>query len=207
VHVSRDVARAARVIAEGKTQRIDIGHIEFVNSDGDTEQRVFANVASFGMSGLVVKYANDSSKRLGGKLTFLLATARATLRYVNQRVRLVFDGDPATAVETTVSTVAIANGRYFGGGMKIAPDAEVDDGLFDVVCLGDLSLTDFLVHSRRIYAGTHLGLDKVSFRRATAVRAEALGSEIIQLDVDGEQPGQLPASYRVLPSALSLIVP
>lgn len=207
MHMPRDIGRAAAVIAEAKTQRIDVGHVELTDHDGESQGRVFVNIASFGMSGLVVKYANESSKRLGGRLTFMIATARATFNYDNQRVRLVFDDDPETALETTISTVAVANGRYFGGGMKIAPDAELDDGLFDVVALGDLSLKDFIFSSRRIYAGTHLSMDKVSHRRAKSVTAEALDAEIIQMDVDGEQPGGLPARFRVLPRALSLIVP
>ena len=207
LHIPKDVARAARIIAEGKTRVIDVGHVELVDHSGAPASRVFANIASFGMSGLVVKYANESSKRFGGRITFMLATARASFKYDNQRVRMVFDGDPESAVETTISTVAVSNGRFFGGGMKIAPEAELDDGKFDVVALGDLGLTDFILNSRRIYAGTHLSLEKVSCRRARTVTAEALGSEIIQMDVDGEQPGRLPATFRVLPRALSLVVP
>ena len=159
-------------------------------------------------SGVVDRRVNESSKRLGGRLSFLMATARTTLSYDNQRVRLVFDGDQGNAVELTMNTVAIANGRYFGGGMFIAPEAELDDGRFDVVCLGDLGFKDFLLRGRRIYAGTHLAMDKVSHRRAAMVYAEPVTPrEVVELDVDGETPGILPATFTLLPRSLSLVVP
>jgi diacylglycerol kinase (ATP) len=107
----------------------------------------------------------------------------------------------------TINTVAVSNGRYFGGGMHIAPRAELDDGLFDVVSIGDVGIRDMLITGPRIYNGTHLDLDKVSFRRAARVRAEPIGHERVEIDMDGETPGILPASFRLLPKALSLVVP
>ncbi len=207
VHLPKDLGRSAAILARGVTRRIDVGVLDYTTRDGDTDTRVFANIASFGISGLVDRLVNESSKALGGRLSFLLATARASIRFNNQRVRLVFDEDEANPVEMTINTVAVANGRYFGGGMYIAPEAELDDGRFDVVALGDLSTKDFLVHGRRIYNGTHLGIDKVSHRRAKVVRAEPVNGEVIELDVDGETPGVLPATFRILPAALSLVVP
>ncbi len=207
LHLPKEIGRAASILARGNTRRIDVGLIDYTTRDGATESRVFANIASFGISGIIDRLVNESSKALGGRLSFMLATARASIRYQNQRVRLVFDDDEANPVEMTINTVAVANGRYFGGGMYIAPEAELDDGRFDVVALGDLTTKDFIVHARRIYNGTHLGLDKVSHRRAKALRAEPLGGDLIELDVDGETPGVLPATFRILPAALSLVVP
>ena len=207
VGLSPDTRAAARALAERQLRTIDVGHLELTGRDGAPETRIFINVASFGVSGLVDEYVNQTSKRLGGRLSFMLATARAGFTYDNQRVRLVFDGDSAGAVDVTVYLVAIANGRYFGGGMKIAPQAELDDGQFDVVAMGDVSKWDLLRHGRRIYNGTHLDLDKVSHRRARTVRAEPVGSDPVRLDVDGETPGVLPATFRLLPGALRLVVP
>ncbi|HKE16387.1 MAG TPA: diacylglycerol kinase family protein [Kofleriaceae bacterium] len=207
VPLPRDTREAARVLAARHTRTIDVGHLELTGRDGAPQSRIFINIASFGVSGLVDEYVNQTSKRLGGRLSFMLATARAGITYDNQRVRLVFDGDPASSVDTTIYVVAVANGRYFGGGMQIAPDAELDDGQFDVVAMGDMGLWDLIRHGRRVYSGTHLELDKVSHRRARSVRAEPIGAEAVRLDVDGETPGILPASFRVLPAALRLVVP
>ncbi len=202
-----DTRIAARALAERHLRTIDVGHLELTGRDGAPRTRVFVNIASFGVSGLVNEYVNQTSKRLGGRLSFMLATARAGFTYDNQRVRLVFDGDSAGAVDVTIYLVAVANGRYFGGGMHIAPNAELDDGQFDVVAMGDLGKWDLLRHGRRIYNGTHLELDKVSHRRARTVRAEPVGGEPVRLDVDGETPGILPATFRLLPGALRMVVP
>jgi YegS/Rv2252/BmrU family lipid kinase len=205
--VPRDTRAAARLLAARHTRTIDVGHLELTRSGGGRQSRIFINIASFGVSGLVDEYVNRTSKRLGGRLSFMLATARAGLAYDNQRVRLVFDGDQAGAVDLTAYVVAVANGRYFGGGMFIAPHAELADGQFDVVALGDLGMWELVRHGRKIYSGAHLGMDKVSQRRAREVRAEPLGTEPVRLDVDGETPGILPATFRVLPAALRLVVP
>ena len=211
VRIPKDFAKAVAVLARGRTRRIDVGRIDHVRHErdgGGRAVRMFVNIGSFGLSGVTDRYANQSKKRFGGKLSFFAATTRAMLAYDNQRVRITFDDKPADAVDLTISTVAVANGRYFGGGMHIAPDAEVDDGYFDVVAMGDMGLKDFLLHGRRVYAGTHLTMPKVSHRRARVVKAEpASTGQVVELDVDGETPGVLPATFRVVPRALNLIVP
>lgn len=205
-NLPKDTERAAAILARGATRRIDVGRLDFVTRDGASARRMFINIASFGISGMVDRLVNQSSKALGGRLSFALATAVAGMRYDNRRVRMVFDEREDDAVEMTINSVAIANGRYFGGGMFIAPDAELDDGRFDVVALGDFSLRDFLLHGRRLYNGSHLELDKVSHRRAQTVRAEPLDHHEVELDVDGETPGVLPATFTIVPSALELVV-
>jgi len=213
--ISKDFREAVKTLAKGVRRRIDVGRCDHAlapdrqgKTPAGTGTRMFVNIASFGLSGVTDRFINKSKKRLGSTLSFYAATARSMLAYDNQRVRLTFDGKTAEAVDMTISTVAVANGRYFGGGMHIAPDAELDDGLFDVVALGDLGLKDFVLNSRRIYAGTHLTLDKVSCRRAAVLHAAPASSDqTVELDVDGETPGLLPATFRIVPRALDLIVP
>ncbi len=206
--ISKDWPTAVANLARGHRRRIDVGRVDHRTRAGGDAIRMFLNIGSFGLSGVTDRMVNQSKKRLGGKLSFFAATARAIMAYDNQRVRMTFDDKPADAVDMTISTVAVANGRYFGGGMFIAPDAAFDDGFFDVVAIGDLGLSDFLLRSRRLYNGTHLTMDKVSHRRAKVIKAEpAAPDQIVELDVDGETPGILPATFRVLPAALDLIAP
>jgi diacylglycerol kinase (ATP) len=209
-HVPKDTEQAGRILARARRQTIDVGLLEYRNGHarGEASRRVFVNVASFGIGGLVDQIVNNSSKLLGGTVSFFLGTARAALKYKNQRVRMVFDGDEDQFVEATINNVVVANGQYFGGGMHIAPEAALDDGQFDVVTLGDLSPLDFLKDGHRVYRGAHLGMNKVSFRRARRVDARPVDAdEDVLLDVDGEAPGALPARFSVLPSAIDLIVP
>jgi YegS/Rv2252/BmrU family lipid kinase len=206
--ITKDWGAAVRVLARGHRRTVDVGRLDHTTHAGKDGVRMFMNIASFGLSGVTDRYANQSKKRFGGKISFFAATARAMFAYDNQRVRMVFDEKPADAVDMTISTVAVANGRYFGGGMFIAPDAELDDGFFDVVALGDMGMADFVLKSRRLYDGSHLTMDKVSHRRAKVVRAEpASPGQVVELDVDGETPGKLPATFRVVPRAIDLIVP
>ena len=173
IEMPTEAAEAAAVIAANHTRLIDVGKLELTAMDGTRIVRMFANIASFGVSGVVDRLVNESGKKLG-RMSFMLATARATWSYKNQRVQLIFDGDVKNRVEATINTVAVANGKYFGGAMKIAPNAKLDDGKFDVVALGDLGFADLLKSGTRIYKGTHLTMAKVSERRARVVEAEPI---------------------------------
>jgi YegS/Rv2252/BmrU family lipid kinase len=204
-HLPTEIADAAKVIAADHKKKIDVGRLTFRNNAGEPATRMFANIASFGVSGVVDRLVNESGKKLG-RLSFLWATARATLTYKNQRVQLVYDGKDR--LDATINTVAVANGRFFGGGMMVAPDAEADDGVFDVVAMGDLGFGDLLVSGRRIYKGTHLTMDKVSARRAKIVEAEPVEpGGVVELDVDGEALGRLPAKFEIVPASLWMVVP
>ena len=99
----------------------------------------------------------------------------------------------------------MANGRYFGGGMKIAPDAALDDGWFDVITLGDFGFGDLLLRGLDVYSGKHLSNPKVTVHRARKIEAVPLdgGAEVL-LDVDGEAPGRLPATFELLAGALQV---
>ena len=198
-------ASAAALVAQNYRKKIDVGMLDFTTRDGKRVRRMFANIASFGVSGVVDRLVNESGKKLG-RLSFMLATARATWSYKNQRVQLIFDG--TERAELTINTVAVANGKYFGGAMMVAPDAEVDDGAFDVVAMGDFTFGDLVKSGQRLYKGTHLTMDKVSVRRAKVVEAAPVEpGAIVELDVDGECPGKLPARFAIVPAALWMVVP
>lgn len=206
--ISKEWASAVANLARGHRRRIDVGRVDHRVRTGGDAIRMFVNIGSFGLSGVTDRLVNQSKKRLGGKVSFYAATTRAIMQYDNQRVRLTFDEKASDAVDMTISTVAVANGCYFGGGMFIAPDAKMDDGYFDVIAMGDFGVAEFIFQSRRLYNGTHLTMKKVSHRRAKIVKAEpASPDQIVELDIDGETPGILPATFRVLPAALDLIAP
>jgi len=207
MNIPQEIGDAAAVIKANHRKKIDVGKLELTTASGAKQLRMFANIASFGVSGVVDRLVNESGKKFG-RLSFAVATARATWSYKNQRVQLIFDGNANDRVEATINTVAVANGRYFGGAMKVAPDAEVDDGLFDVIAMGDLGFGDLLKSGRRLYKGTHLSMDKVTTRRARVVEAEAVDpGAVVELDVDGESPGRLPARFELVPGALWMVVP
>ncbi|MEQ8267161.1 MAG: diacylglycerol kinase family lipid kinase [Parvibaculum sp.] len=199
-----DAADGVKHIASGRTRQIDIGRLTFIAEDGQETDRYFDNIASFGLSGETVRAVNSATwqKSLGGNFTFFWATLMTALRHKTRPVRIVTD----TGFDRTlnIGLAAIANGRYFGSGIKMAPEAEPDDGLFDLVVMRDLTFMDLLTGTGSMKEGTHIAGEKVSTARAAWVTATPLGTEPVLLDVDGEGPGRLPARFEILPGAITL---
>jgi diacylglycerol kinase family enzyme len=108
----------------------------------------------------------------------------------------------------TVSNLCIANARYFGGGMKVAPLAKLDDGRFDVVTIGDLGALKILTNAHKLYRGTHLAMEQVQQTRARIVMARpARNDDEVAIEIDGELPGRLPATFEIQPRALRVRCP
>lgn len=200
----QDLDEAARILASRNAIVCDLGRVEFVGHRGEALVRHFVNVAGFGIGGVVAGEVNRGLKLGGGKLSFMFASAKALLRWSDQRVRWRADGGPWR--EEAITSLSVCNGRFFGGGMKVAPDARIDDGLFDVVVWSGLGIGDFLTKRRMLYDGTHVTLPNTQVLRARRVEGEAVGDEPVLLDVDGEQPGRLPVRIEMLPGALRVRV-
>ncbi|MFU0507343.1 diacylglycerol/lipid kinase family protein [Pseudaminobacter sp. NGMCC 1.201702] len=205
---SASLAHLIGLIAAGNTRRIDIGRMTFADDQGNQKVRLFANIASFGISGQIDRAVNAirDDQFIPRKILFLGATVRALMKYKSQRVRMIVDNRPA--VEAEIAVVAIANGRYFGGGMLVAPDAELDDGLFDVVTIHAASKLVLLRDLQMIYGGRHCNHPSISIQRARQVTVEALDESRtgpVLLDVDGESPGKLWATYDIRAGALKLL--
>jgi diacylglycerol kinase (ATP) len=190
---------AVRVALGGETRTIDLGRVHL--EDGTS--RFFANVGSAGMSGAVARRANAMTKVLGGKATFFYALTREFLAWQNTHVVVELDG--GVRREGPMHDVIVANGRWHGGGMKLAPEAQQDDGLFDVVLIGDVTKLDFLSTAPKLYSGRYLSHSKVELLRSATAAVSA--AEPLPLEVDGEPIGTTPARFEVVRSALRLRVP
>lgn len=195
-----DFESALQRILDPKPRAVDLGLVEFTATDGGVARRHFINICSFGVSGLVDREVQNV-KMLGGKLSFMFGSVKSLMTYSDRRVRVSLDGAPA--VEMDVTTLAVANGRYFGGGMCVAPAAEPSDGLFDVTLWSGYGLSDFVLKSKAIYSGTHVRLAGTKTFKVSTLSAEC-SSEVL-LDVDGEQPGRLPCKISILPGAVRLL--
>jgi YegS/Rv2252/BmrU family lipid kinase len=178
----------------------DVGLLEYTDPSGQKRVRYFANIASFGVSGVVDHEVNRSSKAFGGKLSFMWGSVKALVKYSDKPVRFRLDGGEWQ--EAPITTLAVANGKYFGGGMMVAPQAETADGIFDVTVWSGYSLKDFAFKQQGIYSGAHVGWKGTRCMRAKIVEAES--AEEVLIDCDGEQPGRLPCKMTVLPGAVRL---
>lgn len=197
----KDMPAAVESLARCRVSPCDVGRLEFLDDAGKLTVRRFINITSFGMGGEVDRRVNESSKALGGKVSFLIGSIKAALAYKNRRVRVLVDGNEF--IDGPIYNVAVANGKYFGGGMMIAPNAEIDDGFFDVIGLGDFGFSDSLRLARTVYSGAHLSNLKVLQTRARSVIATS--DETVLLDVDGEAPGRLYAKFDMLASAIRIL--
>jgi diacylglycerol kinase (ATP) len=188
---------AVAVARDGRPVAIDLGRVAF-----DGGERWFANVASTGMSGAVARRANGMTKAFGGRATFYYALTREFVAWRNTEVTVRVDGAERRG---KMHDVIVANGRWHGGGMKLAPEAEPDDGLFDVVLIGDASKLDFVTTSPKLYSGKYLSHPKVEALRGAAVEVDA--AEPLPVELDGESVGTTPARFELLPRALKVRVP
>jgi len=190
---------AARILRIGRTVRIDVGRVSYLDGNGSEATRYFVGVASCGMSTKVIERVKNN------RISFANALLKTAMR--NEPVRLVIQLDDSHERHLLVSNLCVANAQYFGGGMKIAPDAKLTDGKFDVIGVGDLSAVKIFTSAPRVYTGSHLSMDEVShaLARKISVRAADRAADVA-LEVDGELPGSLPATFQIIPAALRVRV-
>lgn len=200
----RDAGMAIKTLVAGASTLIDVGCVELQPLGRRPVTRYFVNIADLGLGAETV-HRIDRSPRIGSAfLSYLIGAVRSILAHRPSLITLRFDDGEVVA--EPMSIVVMANNRYFGGGMLIAPDARADDGLFDVLWLKGTSrgrlLLDLLP---KVYRGAHRGHPLVRQRRTARLSLES--SLPVLLEVDGEQIGTAPATFRVLPRALPIVVP
>jgi len=193
---------AIDVALTGRTRSIDLGRVTYRAWDGSEAQGWFANIASVGMSGAIAQRANETTKVLGGKVSYLFATLAVFSGWRSSDIRLSVDDEIRGG---RMHDVVVANGRTFGGGMIICPDAKPDDGLFDVLAIGDLTKRDLLLTLPKTYWGKHLPHPKAELLRGSTVTVDA--DEPLPIELDGEQLGTTPVRFEIVRDALRVRVP
>jgi YegS/Rv2252/BmrU family lipid kinase len=200
--IPRDLDAAIDVALSGAVREIDAGAVTYRTWAGEEERAHFANVGSAGISGAIAQRANDSSKAFGGKVSYYWATLAVFFGWGVSELRVTVD-----EVERSGRMIdaMICNGRFLGGGMMMCPDAEPDDGLFDVLLIGDVTKRDLAFVLPKTYKGRHLPHPRLELLRGRVVTVDA--DEPLPIELDGEQPGTTPARFEVMPRALRLRVP
>jgi YegS/Rv2252/BmrU family lipid kinase len=200
--IPRRIDDAVQVALEGDVRTIDLGRASYRAWDGSDATASFANVASAGMSGAIAKRANETTKALGGKASYLWATFAVFSGWAATEIEVAVDGERRSG---PMFDVVVANGRFFGGGLEICPDAEPDDGLFDVLTIGDVTKRDLVMTMPKMYRGTHLPHPKAELLRGSSVTVTS--ETPLPIELDGEQPGTTPVTFEVAAGALRLRVP
>jgi diacylglycerol kinase (ATP) len=200
--IPRDLDGAIDVALNGAVREIDMGIVTFRAWSGEEATACFANVASAGISGAIAQRANESSKALGGKVSYYWATLAVFVGWQTGEMRVSVDGESRSG---RMIDAMVCNGRYLGGGMMMCPEAEPDDGVFDVMLIGDVTKRDLLFVLPKTYRGKHLPHPRLELLRGSVVTVDA--DEPLPIELDGEQPGTTPARFVVRPRALRLRVP
>lgn len=204
---------AAKALGTGETRRIDVGRATFTDQHGETASRYFLNVSSFGLATSVIERVKSESSlswllhdAVRGRASFALSTLQEVIGFDSQTVRVRIDDGEERSLQTI--NFCIANARFFGGGMKIAPFAKLNDGFLDVINIGDMRAARIILNAYTLYRGTHLHLPEVKDTLAKRVEARPLSdSREIRIEIDGELPGRLPAVYEIVPNALRIRTP
>ncbi|MDH5695748.1 MAG: diacylglycerol kinase family lipid kinase [Dehalococcoidia bacterium] len=198
--IPRDYASACSTLTSSRRLSIDVGVVEY-QSKGQTLQRFFVNAAGVGFDAAVVEKIERLPKYFGGTIPYVVGVVRTLFSYKNKPVVLNVENEVMTG---RVLNVVVANGGYVGGGMHVAPQAELGDSLLDVVVIGDLGKFELLKELPTVYKGTHINHPKVRMKKATHITIES--PELMLVYADGELLGESPASFWVMPAALSIVV-
>ena len=197
VELTTDVEECLEVIRAARTRPIDLVR---VTSD---QVRYFVNVSAGGFSGAVNEKLTPELKETWGPLAYVRGAAAALSELRAFSANISFDNTDALALD--LYNIVVANGRYVAGGMPIAPEASLDDGLLDVILLPATSATQLTLLAPQILLGKHLASDGIIFRRAAKICVNSKPG--MWFNVDGELVGNEPATFEVLPRALQFVVP
>jgi YegS/Rv2252/BmrU family lipid kinase len=198
--ITKDYIKACSCICTANRRLIDVGVVEY-QKNGQTCRRFFINSAGVGFDAAAVEAAGRLPKVFGGTIPYVLGLLKSMVSYKNKNVT-VRVGDREE--EKRVLSMIMANGCYFGGGMRVAPQANIYDGLLDIISVGDIDKLDLLKTFPKIYKGTHVSHPLVKIEKATRVDIKSREKVVIQ--ADGEFLGECPASFQMMPAALSIAV-
>lgn len=201
IGIPADYSEACVRLAGDRTMTVDVGLAEFYQEE-ERRERYFVNVGGGGFDAEVAVRANRAPNFMGGTIPYLSSLVTTLITYRNKPITLIMDD--REPLEMVANSVVVANCQYFGGGMRIAPQADPNDGLFDVITIGDIDKIDFLMTVPKVYDGTHLTHPQVDAYRAK--RVELHSEEPLLLQVEGEVCGQTPLTFTIVPSALEIRV-
>ncbi|MCA9508719.1 MAG: YegS/Rv2252/BmrU family lipid kinase [Myxococcales bacterium] len=199
-----NLSEAVDFAINGQESLCDVGFIEAKDANSKNISRYFINVSSIGLSGLVAGFMRTTTRKFGPTAAYFMSTVKA-IKALEPQTIVISDEHGVENMIPNCSLVSFANGKFYGSGMKIAPMAKLDDGLFDVIAIKDLSVGFFLMNGYRVYQGTHLELDNVNVSKVSSCYVRSLGNTPVYIETDGELFAQLPAQFSVKKRILAVV--
>jgi len=203
VGIPHDLDAAVQRLTTGTPREVDVAKVRYQGPGAGEQVRYFINEASVGMGPVVCVEVNRNSKRLGGRFSFLRGILVATFRYRSRPVLISVDGGPLE--EILLRNLWIANGRFSGGGICAAPRAQPDDGLLDVVRVPELGFWGQASSMRRLRSGAFVDNPRVGYTTARRVDVEPADPVALQIEIEGEPIGSIPATFEMLDARLKVL--
>ncbi len=188
------------IIKNGQTNLVDVGYSKFKNQKVEEEERYFINEFQIGIGGEGVERVERKGKRWGGRLSFGLRTIQSIVSYTDQPLSIIIDGKKMTGKK--FFGVIVANGAFMGGGMHLAPNAKVNDGVFNILIIHETKLLQRFLNFSKIYSGQHIYTKFFSYVNAKSVHVESSIKTLVE--ADGELLGNTPCSTKIIPKALRI---
>ncbi len=202
IGLKKEIEPVIEMLKRNTPMYCDIGKVRYQKYEKGLEDRYFLNISDLGIGGETTYRVNKSSKALKGFLSFAMGALSAIAAYHNRIFEIVIDD--RIQIKARLNSVIVANGRYFGGGMEVAPDALLDDGLFDIIVFGDLSKLEVLKSFPLIYKGAHMSHSKLRHYRGKHIKVTC--QEAALIEIDGEQPGTSDAEFLLIPKGIQVLV-
>ena len=200
IRLPRDFTKSVKLIKNSKSKKIDIGKITFYNlKDKQKNYKYFINVSDFGLGADVIKNLSSIPPLKRGAFAYYKGMLLTLKRYKSKNVKMIIDN--SYEINNKFLIVAIANGRIFGGGMIIAPEAKLDDGYFDVILIEDMKKLEIIKNSRHLYTGSIKKNPKVTIIKAKNIKVYS--DEEVNIEYDGEAGETLPAEFELIEKVIN----
>lgn len=203
LNIPRDIEAALEVIKNDNRRDLDMGLVEYISHEGKKVKEPFINIADVGIGGEVIEILENQGKSAGGWLSYQLASLRGLIQYKHKKMVIHIDSE--VTLKGEFFGVIVANGKYFGSGMKVAPGANPEDGLFDIIIMKGRDKFTIALQMAKVRNGSHINADGIEVFRGRKVIVETEDRAL--LDLDGEQPGLCPAEFSMVENAIPVIVP
>jgi YegS/Rv2252/BmrU family lipid kinase len=200
--VGNDLEQLLLLVKNDSFKKIDVGLMHFNNVDNTPGKRYFINIADIGIGGYVANKISDSKKRLGADFTYTKALIQSFFKYKKQKVQLTSKDYNWTG---KMLSICMANGKYFGSGMCIAPDASLTDGKMQLVIIGEVSLYDYLKNIPKIKKGYKVIHKEIEYSFAEKCEITAIDNPC-PIDMDGEYVGTTPLKTEVISNQLKMLL-
>lgn len=199
---NKDVFSLKQKIENDICRTVDIGYMHYCDENKQPATRFFINISDIGIGGVVTQKIIHKNTALNPDWLYFRAIFTGLMTYKNQKIRFQSETEEW---EDKIKSLVFANGRYFGSGMGIAPNAKLDSGHFEIIKMGDISIWDYLKHLQNLRKLRLIQHPKVKYSQAKTLSIEPLGKQNLPIDMDGEFIGYAPISLVCIPQAIWFI--